>query len=209
LAGYDLDEEMLGQAKTLELILWWQLDGKTPSGSGWTKVGEYWLQRQTVTNLAPNGGFEWGQDERGIPLGYLMEIYGANGNSVSLTILPRQHITTNVLFLNNSISQDVGLITEAIPIDVGSQYLMAGSLIGEGSNVNIGRNCFGQKFTPGAPYYIAYTNSLVLNQWLNFSDLSPSFPDETPDFCEILLVNYQSSKGGYLDQIIFGRIAIP
>jgi tetratricopeptide (TPR) repeat protein len=209
LVGYDLDQEMQEQAKTLELVLWWQSDGKTPPGSGWTKVGEYWLQPQEMTNLAPNGGFEWGLDERGMPLGYKREIYNAHNGSVSLATAPRKQNDSSVLYLNNSISQNIGLITEAIPVDANSYYLMAGSIFGEGSNLNIGRNCFGQKFTPSGPFYIAYNNHRILNQWINYSDLSLPFPNESPDFCEILLANYQSSEGSYLDQIIFGRIAVP
>ena len=75
--GYDVDEELLEQVKGLELLLWWRTDGEIPAGDQWMQVGEYWIQRQVVTNLFPNAGFEWGVNEGGIPLGLDRELYGA------------------------------------------------------------------------------------------------------------------------------------
>ena len=67
--GYDIDEELLQQVKGLELLLWWQRDGEIPAVGDWTRVGDYRILRQQVTNLFPNAGFEWGVDEDGIPMG--------------------------------------------------------------------------------------------------------------------------------------------
>ncbi len=77
LVGYDMDEQLLEQATAIDLVLWWQASDADKPGKDLLRVGDYWLQRQTVRNIVPNSGFEWGMDSRGIPLGYDREYYGA------------------------------------------------------------------------------------------------------------------------------------
>ncbi|HYP39561.1 MAG TPA: hypothetical protein VEX13_04305 [Chloroflexia bacterium] len=70
LIGYDVDEESLAAGGEMDLWLWWKgPPGVEPQGDGWLKVRDYRLQRQTMVNLAPNPGFEWGTLSDGFPLG--------------------------------------------------------------------------------------------------------------------------------------------
>lgn len=210
LVGYDLDEEMLEQGKHLEIYLWWQGQDKRPQGQGWLRAGDYWLQRQVVANLFPNAGFEWGVDERGVPLGYKGEIYAAPVGSLQIRIEEINSIKTTVLGLNNQPgSTQMGLMTHTFPIQPDNYYLMAGRLFDLGSGLNIGRNCWGEAFSPGAPFYIAYAGLRPAGTWLDYAAFSQPFPSEKPDLCGGLLINYNSSSTGYLDQVLFSRISLP
>jgi len=212
LVGFDVDEEMLEQAKNLELILWWQSDENTPPGVDWTMVGDYWLQRQTVINLYPNAGFEWGVDERGIPLGYDREIYGAPQGSLLVQQGFRRDGDSNILVTNNSKNVNhVALSSVAMPVNNEDQYLMSGWIKDEWGAATLGRGCYGKNINAPSPYYIVqYESEKQLSKWVFHAQLSSPQPGYKPEQCEILVMNDSNSvRPAQFDNILFARIALP
>ena len=212
LVGYDLDDEILEQAKTVDLILWWQSDVRIPSSSGWTKVGKYWLQQQVVINLFPNAGFEWGVDERGIPLGHDREIYGAPQGSLQVQEGTRQNQNTNLLVTNNTHEVNhVALASAMMPVDNDQQYLMSGWIKDEWGAATLGRGCKGRNVSAPSPYYVVqYESGLQLSNWVFHAQLSSPQPGFMTEQCEILVMNDSNSeRPARFDNILFSRITVP
>ena len=211
LIGYDLDEEMLEQAKSLEIYLWWQSDGKRPKGEGWTKVGDYWVQRQVVKNLFPNAGFEWGANENGIPLGHDHEFYNAPVGSLVVETKNRAGLVTQVAAANNSPSvHHVALVSRKIPVDLNSQYLMGGWIWDQGGSATIGRSCNGQGPDPISPYYLFGYQQQPLQTWVHYAYVSEPFPGFNSEACEALLMNDANSESpAFWDNVLWVRIQNP
>lgn len=208
LVGYDLDTETLESSGWIEVWLWWRAPkGYTPSGNDWIRVGEYWLQVQTVLNLAPNAGFEWGTWSGNMPFGYLGEIYGALPGSVSLATVERQDGSTTVLRFNNDHSRHVGIQGPQMIVDPDGWYLMAG-LKRDSGNANIGRSC--SWHGGGGPYYIGYEQpGQPQEAWIQFAELSHPMPDEQARDCAILLLNYDTDRTAEWDDLVFAKIEVP
>jgi tetratricopeptide (TPR) repeat protein len=211
LVGYDLDDELLEQAKSLELFLWWQSPEEQPQGEGWTKVGDYWVQRQVVTNVFPNAGFEWGMDERGIPLGHAKELYNSPPGSLNVIIKERAGEQTNIAAANNSAAvRHIALISRKMPVDESSYYLMAGQIWDEGGSATIGRSCSSPQPDSPSPYYIIGYQGQPLSAWIAYSELSTPFPGYRSKTCETLLMNdANSDRPAYWDNILWTRIQNP
>lgn len=214
LVGYDVDGESLETGAPIELLLWWSTESSTRTeNQTWTRIGGYWVEQRQVINLFPNAGFEWGVREDGIPLGHDRELYGATPGSLRVELFSRDGRETNVLMAdNNPQAERVSLISRKIQVDPDSYYLMAGWLQDQDkhSQANIGRNCMGEQFRPGGPYYIAYRTALrPLQTWIHIGDLATPFPDEIPDICEVLVINYQNDGRAIWDNILWVRLGLP
>lgn len=209
LLGYDVDEEALEAGAPLDLLLWWEgPEGEQPKGESWVRAGNGWLQWQHVLNLAPNAGFEWGAQENGLPIGYVREVYGAVPGSVSVQVRRRSKQMSNVLVLDNSASDKVGI--EACPTPVASNelYLMAGWKWDAGSG-NIGRLCGGPD-SPRAPYYVAHLREDEPRaRWLHFADLNEPQPGRKVTTCSTFLLNYQTHGLALWDNIVLARLMSP
>lgn len=212
LVGYELDEEMLEQTKSLELILWWRGEGKTPTRGGFVSLGEYWLQAQTVKNLAPNAGFEWGVDERGIPLGWDREFYGAPEGSVLIGGVKRQGRGTQVLVTNNSPKiTNIGLASRMLPIDSSILYLMSGWIWAENMPGSLGRNCkTGSQLTITPFYLTTYWPGQPSQVWIDASQASTAYLDLNVEQCEIVAINdANSEKPVSWDNFLFAHLVAP
>lgn len=210
MVGYDLDEEMLEQTKNLELVLWWKSQGRQPVGEGWMQVGDYWLQRQVVTNLFPNAGFEWGVDERGIPLGHDRELYGRSRGSLTVEAVEVNENRTQVASANNSKSiRNVALVSKEIPVKDNGYYLMSGWVRDQGRSATIGRSCTGFPPNPISPYFIFGYQGQPLGKWIHYANVSMTQPDFRPTVCELLIMNNDNSdKSAYWDNNVFIRLNI-
>jgi hypothetical protein len=209
LEGYNLDEEMLEQAHFLDLWLWWKKEGEAPQGEEWIRVGDWWVEMQRVTNLFPNAGFEWGVDERGVPLGHDREFYRAPEGSLYVTTQGKDEKQTNVLVTHNTPEiNHVALASRMMVVDPNAKYLMAGLIWDSIGLSTIGRGCKGQGFSAPSPYYIAvYVPDRPLNEWVNHAELSEPHPGLTPELCESLVMNDDSAnKPAYWDNILLARI---
>lgn len=212
LVGYDIDEELLQQVKGLELLLWWQRDGEIPAVGDWTRVGDYRILRQQVTNLFPNAGFEWGVDERGLPLGYHREIYDAPRGSVLVEEGARSEQSSHLMVTNNSPAiQQVGLATRLIAVDPVGEYLMSAWIRDEGGFAVPGRSCQGPQFTGLSPYFItSYQPDRPLGNWIQHAELAKAHPGTNPALCENLLLNNSHSiKPAWWDHALMVRIQTP
>jgi hypothetical protein len=212
LVGYDLDEEMLEQARRLEIILWWRGHDKRPQGEGWLRAGDYWLQRQVVTNLFPNAGFEWGVDERGIPVGYKAEIYRAPAGSLLVVEAERLENQSNILVTNNSPQVNhVALASFMVPVEDQQVYLMSGWIQDQWGAATLGRGCIGSRLTAPSPYYIVnHQPGAPFPDWLSHAQVSVPHPGYDPKQCELLVMNDSNSeKPAQFDNIIFARLTVP
>jgi tetratricopeptide (TPR) repeat protein len=211
LVGYDLDQDLLIQAHFLDVWLWWKKTDGEPLGSGWINIGDFWLQKQRVVNLFPNPGFEWGVDERGIPLGHDGEFYGAPESYYGLRTITRDGEPTNVFYISSDVQYtDVGLVSRLMPIHPSDQYLMSGWLWDQARNNNIGRLCI--PFDPDQPYqyYLANDYSIRMAEtWTHIADIAIAYiPDETLK-CRSILQNNHIGQIAQWDNILWSRISIP
>ncbi len=204
LIGYDLDEQLLEVSTALNLILWWQIPSAAQPAEDMVHIGDYWLQRKTVRNLFANAGFEWGIDEKGLPIGGYREFYGAPQGDLSVREDFRDGASTHVLTAKNSAAnQYVALASRLFPVNPQSYYLMAGWWYDQDRFAKIGRNCVN-------PFYIsAYDPARPRNSWTYAAELSAPFAGSTPGFCEILVSNINSTMPAEWDNVIWARIVAP
>jgi hypothetical protein len=204
LVGYDLDEEMLEQAKRLEVILWWQGQDKRPQGEGWLRAGDYWLQRQVVTNLFPNAGFEWGVDERGVPVGYKGEIYGAPESSYFLANKEFMGQMSSLFITENSPAVNrIALAAWPVPVSGQEYYLMSGWIFDSGNSYTMGRNCL------TVDSDLTYNLERPSKQWNHYSEISLPLPGQTARLCDAILLAINSETPGNWDKLIWLRVNLP
>jgi hypothetical protein len=213
--GYDLDPESLEHGGPVEVWLWWQPPAPAlPAAAGQTLVtaGEYVLQRQQLVNRIPNSAFEWGEKSDGVPLGWAGRVYLDDPGSANVTTVERGGRATRVAVAANLPHDSSGLEGYEMPVPPDGWYLLAGWLNDTG-NGNIGRNCRGEMFQPGGPYYIAYADQEPVRPagvWVHVADLAPTFPGEQVEHCQILLTNFQSAGGVSLwDDLLLARVEPP
>ena len=174
-------------------------------------TGQYVLKEEIVKNFLPNPGMEWGLDDRGIPVGYDREFYTGNPQFLKIVGVERDGSKTSAFMTENTIDvQNLALASRVIPVNPVSYTLMAGWIYHDDGNPNIGRNCWGDHFTPGGPYYIAYLKTPISKaSWIHAADLSTPIPGVSPDLCEVLFINYESQKPAAWDQLLWVNILTP
>ena len=211
LDGYDLDEQLLDVTSSVDLLLWWKSPAVYPDSDQWITVGNYKLAWQKQTNLFANAGFEWGVDDRGIPLGQDREYYGAPAGRLGVREGKRNGELTHVLFANNTPEiRSVALASKMIPMDPNGYYLMAGWLFDQDRFANLGRNCNGRRFGIGEFFNIAgYDAKRPVQTWIHVADFSPAFPGRQPDQCEMLVTNLNSTGQSMWDNILLVRLQLP
>jgi tetratricopeptide (TPR) repeat protein len=211
LVGYDVESELIADSHQFELLLWWKNTQNRPLSEGMLDTGEYILQRQTVINLLPNPGMEWGFDEQGIPLGYAREFYTGDPSNLVIADLVREEKGSRAIIANNnSKNRSLALTSRILPVHPDDYMLMSGWIYREQGRPNLGRNCWGKEFSPGGPYYIAYTQSQQQSSgWFHAADLAKPVPGSRPDFCEVLLINYESDEPAAWDDLLWVKIRIP
>jgi tetratricopeptide (TPR) repeat protein len=212
LIGYDLDRSLLADSLEFDIYLWWEIPNNiVVSGDEWVEVGKYWIQRQAVTNLFPNAGFEWGVSDDGIPYGLDYRLYRAPPENVYVADTARfGKVSSSLVAKNSNIFQDIAMASRRFPVDADSYYLMAGWLWDESGTANIGRNCWWED--NGGPYYIAYEETKPYRPsetWVHIANVEKPFPGEEPNACEVLLINYHSETKARWDDILFARIDVP
>jgi tetratricopeptide (TPR) repeat protein len=211
LVGYDVESELIPDSHQLELVLWWKKTGNRPLSEGMLDTGDYVLQKQTVINLLPNPGMEWGVDEKGIPLGYAREFYTGDPTNLVISNMVREEKQSRALIARNTSDiRSLALASRIIPVYPEDYMLMSGWIYREQGHPNLGRNCWGWEFIPGGPYYIAYTQSQQQSSgWFHAADLAKPVPGSRPDACEVLLINYESDQPAAWDDLIWVKIQIP
>jgi tetratricopeptide (TPR) repeat protein len=126
LVGYDVNGESLDTGGQLDLWLWWKGPSEAPSVQGdWLSIGEYWLQHQSVVNLVPNGGFEWGNTSSELPVGFHRS-WDFDHEAVSVTAGLGPSQSTQLLRLPNAlVGLGPSIQTAFFPIDTHAVYLAA------------------------------------------------------------------------------------
>lgn len=214
LVGYDLDDELLEEAHSIDVLLWWRSDGDGNSSlldGDFIAVGDYWVERQRIINLFPNAGFQWGVDERNIPLGHDREYYGAPEGSLEIQEADRMGRTTHVLRANNTPNnQYIALTSRSIPVVADSYYLIGGWIWAQDRPGKMGWNCRGENFGQETAYYIAtYMDIRPVEKWIHVSSLTPPFPGRYPEWCDILVTSINSQGGVMFDNILWAQITPP
>jgi tetratricopeptide (TPR) repeat protein len=211
LVGYDIEKYLIADSHQIDIILWWKNTNHQPLTDRMVETGEYILQEQRVTNLLPNPGMEWGIDERGIPVGFDREFYTGDSSYLDIKTLVVDKNRTSVLISENSPEvRSLALTSREIKVNPEEYSLMAGWIYHEQGSPNIGRNCWGENFYPGGPYYIAYTQTpITTTKWYHAAELATPVPGKKPDYCEVLLINYESDKPAAWDQLLWVNIQIP
>jgi tetratricopeptide (TPR) repeat protein len=211
LIGYEIEELLIADTHQMDILLWWENTGDLPLDESMVDTGNYVLQEQNVINLLPNPGMEWGVDDRDIPVGYDREFYTGNSKNLEITEIERNGTQTLALVAQNTPDiRSLALASRPMPVNPDDYTLMAGWIYHIHGAPNIGRNCWGDKFKPGGPFYIAYTRTPVSTaSWIHAADLSQPVPGENPDYCEVLLINYESEKPAAWDQLLWVKIQLP
>ncbi len=211
LVGYDLDEENLTSGSALDVWLWWRVpvdSGWLPDDKqSWLQAGQYWLQKQTVINLATNAGFEWGTWTDEQPFGYLGDVYGVTPEAIRIEGAETPDGKTNVLQLNNTLSRRVGLLAEQQPVRGDGWYLMAGWMK-DGGNSNLGRLCTYAE--GGGPYYITQDYAQHPHySWVHYAQLARPVPGRQAEACGVFVVNYDTNDRAEWDNILLVQIEEP
>jgi tetratricopeptide (TPR) repeat protein len=210
LLGYDLDEESLDNGGLVDVWLWWRAPSGEPSiaDTDMLHIGDRWLQRQMLLNLAPNSGFEWTQTDETLPVGYMQEFYGATNPNIYVVASDRLGLNTNALVIQNNLSRRVGITTSRQPMEAGGVYLMAGWKRDSG-NGNIGRLCRSSTAAE-SPYYIAdYKSGEPRDTWIHFAAISVASTINSVTTCRLFLLNYESDGLVTWDSLLFARLRIP
>ena len=133
--GCLLDHPLFGPAQTIGITLYWERDGAVLNSSGmidnagwhliWVGRGAY--QIGSVTNLAPNGGFERTLDLSEARLfGWPAQGYiGKRVGDPSLILDKREELPTVVLYLDNSFRETSAFLSEPIEVCSDLVYLLA------------------------------------------------------------------------------------
>lgn len=210
LVGYEIDEEILEQAKTLTLLLWWIKKGDSPESGDFIRVGKYWIQRQSVTNLYPNAGYEWGVDEKKLPLGFDREYYGAPKGTFQVVEEERNGRKTQVLIANNGAEVNMsGLITKEFLVKSGSFYLLGGWGENQDQQVNMMINCWQEDQLPSTNYYVSYrTFSRPMGEWIHNADLAVLSHKKDYAKCTVFAIN-QANLPAQWDNLFVFRISTP
>ncbi len=210
LVGYDLDEDMLEQAHFFDVWLWWQHETETPAAEDWISAGEFWIQKQRVTNLIPNAGFEWGVDEKGIPLGYDEKIYQKVDNEVVIIYNKVGNTDTNILrFLNSPDYTNVAITSRKVPVNRHSEYLMSGEILDTFRNANIGRTCIPDHQDVRQYYLVDQFPNRPIRAWIIFSGLEKPYYTEDATLCRSIVLNFNSEQTSDFDNIVFFKLAKP
>lgn len=178
-------------------------------GRDWLPVGDYWLEHQTVVNLAPNPGFEWGMAATGLPLGFFAKYrsYAANVSIVG------GDVPGGSSFVLQVPKSTEGVKSFPLPVDSESLYLTAAWLRGRKAETRLGRHCFPADHPSdhrnnlwGPPsdmmWEVAAQGDGV---WTHIAHLGPLVPDQKPPvICQLFLENRAGSA--QFDQVLFTKL---
>lgn len=210
LIGYEVDEQALEQVSAVALTLWWQGPANAAPPAGFHRVGPYWLQWQTVHNLFVNAGFEWGMDDRGVPVGHAREYYGTPRGSLEVITAELNGSTTHVLAGHTTADHDrVALVSFPLAVDSTGHYLMAAWLQDSDRLSRVGRLCVERRFGPEIGYYVSPDRTRPSQAWVHVANLAPASPDRSPISCSAFLLNSNSQDTALWDQVLFARVEVP
>lgn len=213
--GYDLDPESIGHSTSLEVWIWWERAGDAvPHSHGsddQIEIGPYLLDRQWLTNLIPNAGFEWGESADGTPIGWSERIYSDSSSSLFVDRSERDSRTSRVAVGANAVADSSGLVGLQFPVQPNAWYLMAGWMnTSQATNSNIGRTCGGKSFNARGPAFFPWQPAIPDGTWVQIADAVPAFPDDRPEYCRLILINYMNPRGKTIwDDLIFARVRLP
>ncbi len=215
--GYDLEVESIADGVPLDFWIWWEIadssNGVGVANPDSLAVGSYVLVHQQTPNLLLNGGFEWGTKEDGVPLGWRWRIYTQASNSSYVSEMMRDGKVTHVaVAANSSDSESSGMVGLTIPVQEDEWYLMGGWINDQG-RASLGRECSGEAFQPGGPFSITRPNQGPIRPadvWVHVADLATAFPDQKPDQCSPILINYESTGNiAMWDDLFMVKVEMP
>lgn len=222
LMGYDLDEESLEAGGLMELWLWWQAPpGVQPTGEDWLPVGEYWLQRQEVVNLAPNPGFAWGMAANGLPLGYLVTYHTPTSEGMSIVQDVGPHGVQNPV-LQIAYGGAVGIKTYLLPVNERGLHLTGAWLKRDRyAAVKMGRQCFVGDGSPeertgiwGAPKAPKWELGKLEGDapggsWVHLAHLGPPLPGTSVVMCQLYFERGPGHPGDNVrvEHVLFARLS--
>jgi tetratricopeptide (TPR) repeat protein len=199
LLGYDVDEESLAAGGEIDLWLWWKgPPGVEPQGCGWLKVGDYRLQRQTVVNLTPNPGFEWGALSDGFPLG-VYPMWDVSFGNVGVEISDWPIGESKAMFVSK-VTGVAAVMSKPVPAYADAYYL-GGFWVKSDGAATLEFRCsenseFG--FRKSSP------PSASTSQWLHVTYFGKANPDPATGLC-VASFQAQGDKVEW-DQVMIARL---
>ncbi|HEX9988530.1 MAG TPA: hypothetical protein VGE45_08650 [Chloroflexia bacterium] len=199
LIGYDVDEESLAAGGEIDLWLWWKgPSGAGPRGEGWLKVGDYRLQRQTVVNLAPNPGFEWGALSDGFPLG-VYPMWDVNFGNVGVESSGGPVGASKVMYIRK-VTGIAAVMSKPVPTYTDAYYL-------SGVWVKSDAATFEVRCSENADFdfRMSTPRSASASHWLHMTYFGKANPDPATGLC---VASYQAQEErAEWDQVMLVKIA--
>jgi tetratricopeptide (TPR) repeat protein len=181
LVGYDVDEESLAAGGQMDIWLWW----KAPIGeeeardSTWINTGRYWLQRQSVVNLVPNPGLEWGIREDGFPVG-IYPMWDVRFGNVSVEETDGPDAKSHVLRMQQILGI-AAIMSKPRPVDSQAFYL-AGTWIRTDKVGSVGLRCSEQEGF-GFHASMAQAEDVAEQSWQHLTYFGQTKPDPMTNMC--------------------------
>jgi tetratricopeptide (TPR) repeat protein len=216
-AGFELDTLSIADGTTLDMWLWWEVPQELANGvmadADTIVADSYVIVRQRTSNLILNAGFEWGETVDGFPLGWQRRIYSQEPDSFFVSGVSRAGLSTRAAVASNTMTRESsGAIGISESVQDGIYYLMAGWTKDSGNGL-MGRNCRGEEFEPGGPYYIDQSDNstnVSEEEWTQVVSLAPAVPGFNPDQCTAILINFRAPDSlSYWDDLIWVPIEPP
>ncbi len=221
LLGYSLNEIEFEMSSQFNITLYWKVTGSLisearnsivslvheSSGRRLYRAGDRWYEVKTVTNLAPNPGFEIDAIGVGFPTGWTGEMYAAPAESYEIAVESVFDFSNNQFFLlNNTKAKRTGRMAGPIPISSQHYYLEAGRLKGYRSNACLGREWRNSLTGKEASYNYVIT-AVASPDWQTYSQVVK--PPPGADFCYLWVLNFETEGKAYFDNILFVEISLP
>ena len=209
LLGYDLDEEALETGAEIAIALYWlSHESLEIAAPGWYQAGDHWIELREITNLAPNGGFEWDEGEGAMhPFGYPGVIYsGEIFDHHRVMIDKRDSKETKVVVLDNTEEPHRSSLSSfGRPIDWQGVYLQAAWV-----KSSDGAGGMGRIWKGGVKVWQSYSYVDCKKKpgaWTYCSGIAK--PLQEGKMLYLWLLNVGSSRKVLYDDHLFFRLDIP
>lgn len=163
-----------------------------------------------VVNLAPNGGFEWGIEQTGQPVGYPYTIYNednlAQNHQLVLMEVADSDMSTVAGLRNSATHYNSSFSTHAVRTDLKTQFVQSGWLKRDNSNGHIGYGWPLRTQDDPNPYQFMEKYE-THGDWIFFAALI-SLPENIQSV-DLLLTNYNSEGSSYFDDLLFFEVNTP
>lgn len=221
LVGYDLDESAVATGGQIEVWLWWQApEGQEPSHPTLLNIGSFWVERQSLVNLAPNPAFAWPAEDPVVPAGYYI-FHHAPSLPFRAEVRQQPGAPGDGSALHLTSEGQLVLRSFPFPLDVERPYLVAAWLRQSGTPVIVGRQCFpptelaqksqalrnylrGSPEAAGNRILIASDETTPAPDWKHFATVVRA-PAGTSPLCQLYLEQYTAGESLFT-HLLFAKL---